>query len=76
MPKGNKDPIGPADIRKFLTQTDTVTAEKGYATRWYFSKRGYTSDAIGCLRQAGVLYSTHEQFNALAKLAGFFGLPE
>ncbi|MCP4347306.1 MAG: ATP-binding protein [Desulfobacterales bacterium] len=76
--KYTKDPIGPDDIRKFLDQADKIIEKKAYAnvTRWYFSKKGYTKAASECLRQAGVLYSTLEQFNALAKLSGFFGLPE
>ncbi len=76
--KYTSEPIGPDDIRKFLNQTDQVISEKGYTdfTRWYFSKRGYTGDAEKCLQQAGVLYSSLAQFNALAKLVGFFGLPE
>ncbi len=46
------------------------------ATRWHFAKKGYTAEAVQCLKQAGVLYSSLGQFNALAKLVGFFGLPE
>ncbi|MCP4106308.1 MAG: ATP-binding protein [Desulfobacteraceae bacterium] len=76
--KYTHDPIGPKDIRKFLDQADKVIAEKGYTkiTRWYFNKKGYTAKAVTCLQQAGVLFSTLEQFNALANLTGFFGLPE
>ncbi len=76
--KYTSEPIGPDDIRKFLDQTDQVVAERSYTnvTRWYFSKRGYTEKAVGCLEQAGVLHSTLAQFNALAKRVGFFGLPE
>ncbi|MCP4185198.1 MAG: hypothetical protein GY761_18120 [Hyphomicrobiales bacterium] len=76
--KYTSDPIGPGDIRDFLEHMEKVTTEKDYAAvvRWYFSKKGYTSDAAQELQQAGVLYSTLDQFNALAKLVGFFGLPE
>ncbi|MCP4347216.1 MAG: hypothetical protein GY795_17020 [Desulfobacterales bacterium] len=76
--KYTKDPVGPDDIRKFLDQTDKITEKKVFRnlTRWYFSKKGYTKAASECLRQSGVLYSTLGQFNALAKLSGFFGLPE
>jgi len=76
--KYTSDPIGAEDIRKFLKQTDKVIAKKGYApvTLWYFSKRGYAPDAVQSLQQAGVLYSTLDQFNALAKQVGFFGLPK
>ncbi|MCP5076245.1 MAG: hypothetical protein GY947_23485, partial [Rhodobacteraceae bacterium] len=76
--KYTQDPIGPEDIRKFLKQTDTVIAEQGYTnvTRWYFSKKGYSPTAAQGLQQAGVCSSTLDQFNALAKQVGFFGLPE
>ncbi|MCP4111238.1 MAG: hypothetical protein GY749_37885 [Desulfobacteraceae bacterium] len=76
--KYTKAPIGPDDIQKFLDQTDKITEKKVYQnlTRWYFSKKGYTKAASECLRQAGVLHSTLGQFNELAKLSGFFGLPE
>ncbi|MCP4350371.1 MAG: ATP-binding protein [Desulfobacterales bacterium] len=71
-------PVGKSDIRQFLEQTGKVAAEKKYAniTQWYFAKKGYTASAEQCLQQAGVLHSTLGQFNALAKLVGFFGLPE
>ncbi|MCP4106633.1 MAG: ATP-binding protein [Desulfobacteraceae bacterium] len=76
--KYTEAPIGPDDIRKFLDQADKIIEKKAYAnvTLWYFSKKGYTKAASECLRQAGVLYSTLGQFNALAKLSEFFGLPE
>lgn len=75
--KYTREPIGQEAIQHFLDQTDLVIAAKGYAnvTRWYFCKQGYTAGAAQCLQDAGVLYSTLEQFNALAKLVGFFGLP-
>ena len=64
-------------MRHFLAQTEAVVAKKEYAavTRWYFCKQGYTAEAAGILREAGVLFSDRMQFNALAKLCGFFGLP-
>ncbi len=76
--KYTQAPIGPDDIQKFLTQTETVIAKEGYTnvTRWYFSKKGYSPDAASRLRQVGVCSSTLEQFNALAKQVGFFGLPQ
>ncbi len=76
--KYTQDPIGPEDIQTFLTQTDTVIAEQGYTNviRWYFSKKGYRPTAAERLKQADVFYSTLDQFNALAKQVGFFGLPE
>lgn len=76
--KYTRDPIGAEAIRKFLAQTETVLAAEDYTnvTRWYFSKKGYRADAIAALEEAGVQYSDREQFNALAKQVGFFGLPE
>ncbi|MCP4285630.1 MAG: hypothetical protein GY792_14430, partial [Gammaproteobacteria bacterium] len=76
--KYTQAPIGPEDIQKFLTQTETVIAKEGYTNvrRWYFSKKGYSPEAATRLRQAGVCSSTLDQFNALAKQVGFFGLPE
>ncbi len=76
--KYTRQPIGKEDIRKFLDQNAKVISEKGYTnvTHWYFSKKGYTPDAARVLQQAGALYSTLDQFNALAKLVSFFGLPE
>ncbi len=75
--KYTQDPIGAETIRTFLQQTETVITTEGYTnvTRWYFSKKGYRPDAVKELEQAGVHYSTLEQFNALAKQVGFFGLP-
>ncbi len=76
--KYTQDPIGAETIRTFLQQTETVITTEGYTnvTRWYFSKKGYRPDAVKELEQAGIHYSTLEQFNALAKQVGFFGLPE
>jgi hypothetical protein len=75
--KYKQAPAGEDDVRHFLAQTEAVVAEKGCAevTRWYFCKRGYTAEAARALQQAGVLFSNREQFNDLAKLCGFFGLP-
>jgi hypothetical protein len=73
-----QSPMGKDAVQKFLAQCETVLAEHDYATvtRWYFCKGGYTSEAKQALEQAGVLYSDLEQFNALANLFGFFGLPK
>ena len=75
--KYTRAPVGEDAVRHFLAQTDAVVAKKDYAavTRWYFCKQGYTAEAAGVLREAGVLFSDRVQFNALAKLCGFFGLP-
>ncbi len=76
--KYTQAPIGPDEIEKFLAQTETVIAKEGYTnvTRWYFSKKGYSPEATTRLQQAGVCSSTLDQFNALAKQVGFFGLPQ
>ena len=70
-------PIGVESVRHFLEQTEAVVAEKEYTavTRWYFCKQGYTDEASQMLQQAGVLFSDRAQFNALANLFDFFGLP-
>ncbi|MFQ5617196.1 MAG: hypothetical protein ACE5GO_12155, partial [Anaerolineales bacterium] len=72
-----KKPMGPTPVRDFLSQTDAVVTEKRYAsvTRWYFCKSGYTTNGAKALEAAGVLYSDRAQFNALAQLFDFFGLP-
>jgi len=76
--KYKRSPAGAEDVAHFLDQVAAVTAEKRYAQveRWYFCKQGYTTAAAERLREAGVLFSDREQFNALANLFGFFGLPE
>ncbi|MEM7536833.1 MAG: hypothetical protein AAF639_31930 [Chloroflexota bacterium] len=73
-----KEPIGEKEIQKFLQDTDKIIAEKGYAEsiRWYFCKQGYRAKAESRLKQHQVLYSTLEQFNKLARLFKFFGLPK
>jgi hypothetical protein len=83
--KYTQTPIGEEAVQHFLAQTQAVMAEEGYATltRWYFCKAcgesdrtsGYTGEAARALKAAGVLYSDLEQFNALANLFDFFGLP-
>ncbi|MFQ5616527.1 MAG: ATP-binding protein, partial [Anaerolineales bacterium] len=72
-----KAPADATDTTHFLTQTDALINEQDYAavTRWYFCKQGYTAGVAQALQDAGILYSDHDQFNALAKLVGFFGLP-
>lgn len=76
--KFTQKPIGLADVQKFLDQANIIIEKKGYirTTLWYFSKKGYTKEAGECLRQAGALHSSLNQFNALATLTGFVGLPE
>lgn len=51
---------------------------QGYATTtsWFFAKGGFVKNAAKLLDEAGVLYSDRVQFNKLANLFDFFGLPE
>jgi hypothetical protein len=76
--KYTQEPVSQDTVQHFLAQTETIQAEHDYAavTRWYFCKGGYTSEAKQALGQAGVLYSDLTQFNALANLFDFFGLPK
>ncbi len=71
-------PIGQKEIKTFMDNTQVIAEEKGYTTftPWYFCKRGYRPQAETLLQKHGILYSTLTQFNALAKLFNFFGLPE
>lgn len=75
--KNTEKPISEDAVQSFLTQTAALQEQQPYAaiTRWYFSKSGYTEGATQVLQQAGVLYSTLAQFNTLARLFDFFGLP-
>lgn len=70
-------PVSVEEVTAFLTQTEQVTAERGYqhVTRWYVGKGGYTAAAAQLLQSAGILYSDRSQFNALSTLFDFHGLP-
>ena len=72
-----KAPMGIKEVEKFISQTDLVIQKEGYTdvTRWYFCKQGYTSKARQALEQASILSSDLPQFNGVAKLFKFFGLP-
>jgi hypothetical protein len=76
--KYTQDPIGKDAVQQFLAQAESVLANEGYAsvTRWYVCKSGYTREAKQALEEVGVLYSDLTQFNALANLFDFFGLPK
>jgi hypothetical protein len=64
-------------IRKFLKQVEEVTKENKYhePQGWYVCKGGFTKPARKLLKEAGFLCSDRAQFNKLANLFGFFGLP-
>lgn len=72
-----KTPVGEKEAQDFLQQSESFLTEQRYAhvTRWYFSKSGFTQTALQALEKAGVLVSTLPQFNQLARLFGFIGLP-
>ncbi|MDM8521397.1 hypothetical protein QUF64_15225 [Anaerolineales bacterium HSG6] len=73
-----KVPMGIKEVEKFISQTDLVIQKEGYTdvTRWYFCKQGYTVKARQALEQAGILSSDLPQFNGVAKMFKFFGLPK
>lgn len=64
-------------VRDFLTQVAAMKSQ-GYAitTSWFFAKGGFVKNAKKLLDEAGVLYSDRGQFNKLANLFDYFGLPE
>ncbi len=76
--KYTKEPVDKETVEHFFKQTEALCQAQNFATvtRWYFCKGGFRKTAAEALKQEGVLYSDLAQFNALAKLVGFFGLPE
>ena len=68
--------MGEGEVKKFIKHAAETQGEKQYAvvTRWYFSKRGFTNDAIKLLQKEGIYYNDVKQFNDLASLFGFLGL--
>ncbi len=75
--KYSKKRIREKTVRDFLTQIAAMKSQ-GYATTtsWFFAKGGFVKNAKKLLDDAGVLYSDRLQFNKLANLFDFFGLPE
>lgn len=69
--------MGPAEIKKFIKQVEIMRAKKGYTSlkSWYVCKGGFTKEAQTLLKKEGVLFSNREEFNKLANLFDFFGLP-
>ena len=65
------------DIRDFKKQVEIVSAKNQYAfvKSWYVSKGGFTKPARQLLEESGILFSDRAEFNKLANLFGFFGLP-
>ena len=43
---------------------------------WYFSKAGFTEEAVGYMRERGILHSDMEQLNGLLQRFGLRKLPE
>ncbi|MFQ5616973.1 MAG: hypothetical protein ACE5GO_11020, partial [Anaerolineales bacterium] len=72
-----KKRMGIEPVRRFLAQVEAVARVYAYSrpTCWYICKGGFTSEAAAALQEAGVLYSDRAQFNKLANLFDFFGLP-
>ncbi|MEM7536927.1 MAG: ATP-binding protein [Chloroflexota bacterium] len=64
------------EVKKFIQNAAETQGEKQYdaVIRWYFSKRGFTKDAIKLLQSEGIYYSEVRQFNELANQFGFLGL--
>ena len=69
--------MGTTEIKKFIEQVKVMKAKVGYASvvSWYVCKGGFTEEAQTLLKKEGVLFSNREQFNKLANLFDFFGLP-
>ncbi|MEM7533375.1 MAG: ATP-binding protein [Chloroflexota bacterium] len=68
--------MGVDEVKKFIKHAAETQSEKQYAAvkRWYFSKQGFTNDAITLLQKECIYYSDVKQFNQLANLFGFLGL--
>ena len=69
--------MGTTEIKKFIEQVKVMKAKVGYASvvSWYVCKGGFNEEAQKLLKKEGVLFSNREQFNKLANLFDFFGLP-
>ncbi len=69
--------MGTTEIKKFIEQVKVMKAKVGYASvvSWYVCKGGFSEEAETLLKKEGVLFSNREQFNKLANLFDFFGLP-
>ncbi|MEM7532987.1 MAG: ATP-binding protein [Chloroflexota bacterium] len=68
--------MGVGAVKEFIKNVTATQDEKQYeaVTRWYFSKQGFTHDAIKLLQLENIYYSDVKQFNELANLFGFLGL--
>jgi len=69
--------IGIKWVQTFIQRCETFQEKASYdsVTCWYFSKSGFTKEAVAALDKAGVLYSDWEQFRLLARTCGCLGLP-
>ena len=76
--KYSKKRIRQKTVRDFLAQIEAIKQQGDYTTTtcWFFAKGGFVKNAAKRLQEAGVLYSDRAQFNQLANLFDFFGLPE
>lgn len=75
--KYSKKRIREKTVRLFLTQVEAMK-KAGYDTTtcWYIAKGGFVKKAAQLLDESGILFSDRAEFNKLANLFGFFGLPE
>ncbi|MEM7537745.1 MAG: hypothetical protein AAF639_36580 [Chloroflexota bacterium] len=75
--KYTQERIGADLIRHFINNSKTFQAKTNYAavTHWYFSKSGFTKDAIKLLASENILYNDWKQFRLLARQLGYLGLP-
>ncbi|MEM7535595.1 MAG: hypothetical protein AAF639_25690 [Chloroflexota bacterium] len=76
--KYRKDKVTSTQVQEFLDQIHAVQDTKGYdeVTPWYVSKAGYSEPAKNRLEEEGIYYTDLQQFNDLADVFGFLGLPE
>ncbi|MEM7531100.1 MAG: ATP-binding protein [Chloroflexota bacterium] len=66
------------DVVTYLEEVEKVRADRGYdeVIHWYFSKSGFTEPAKLLLQEEGVYHNDLHQFNDLAQIFGFMGLPK
>ena len=75
--KYTQERIGAKLVQDFIDRCEKFRAKTAYDhyIRWYFSKSGFTKEALALLKQAGILYNDWEQFRTLARSCGCLGLP-
>ena len=75
--KYTEERIGVDTVRHFINNSKTFHAKTSYptVTHWYFSKSGFTKDAIKLLTAENILYNDWQKFRLLARQLGYLGLP-